>query len=47
MWANNPKIFSIVNRIGEIIVVREKIIEGDFRGENEILNDEVNFLSVS
>ena len=30
-----------------IIVVREKIIEGNFRREYEILNDEVNFLSVS
>ena len=29
------------------IVVREKIIEGDFRGEYETLNDEVMFLSVS
>ena len=27
-----------------IIVVREKIIEVDFRRENEILNAEVNFL---
>ena len=31
----------------KIIVVREKIIEEDFRRENEFLNDEMNFYSVN